>query len=62
MDTWQKRTPFFTEHLPLTDSGYRVYFLLELKKVDAYLKKKKIEFYKETLKKAIIILHKTKNK
>ena len=46
----------------MTDSGYRVYFVLELKKVDAHLKKKKIEFYKETLKKTLIILHKTKNK
>ena len=46
----------------MTDSGYSVCFLLKLKKVDVRLKKKKIKFYKETLKKTIIMLHKTKNK
>ena len=57
-----KKNTFFTEHLPLTDSGYSVCFLLKLKKVDVRLKKKKIKFYKETLKKTIIMLHRTKNK
>ena len=36
-----KKNTFFTEHLPLTDSPISVYFLLELKKVDMRLKKKK---------------------
>ena len=56
METWQKKNTFFTEHLPLVD------FVLELKKVDMPLKKKKMKFYKETLKKTLIILHRTKNK
>ena len=62
METWQKKKTFFTEHLPLADSPIDVYFLLELKKVDMLLKKKKMKFYKETLKKTLIILHRTKNK
>ena len=62
METWQKKSTFFTEHLPLADSPISVYFLLELKKVDMRLKKKKMKFYKETLKKTLIILHRTKNK
>ena len=32
-------------------SGYCVYFLLELKRVDVRLKKREMNFYKETLKK-----------
>ena len=32
---------FFTEHLPVAASGFCVYFLLELKRVDVHLKKKK---------------------
>ena len=52
----------FTKHLSLTDSPISVYFLLELKKVDMRLKKKKMKFYKETLKKTLIILYRTKNK
>ena len=62
METWQKKNNFFTEHLPLVDSPINVYFVLELKKVDMRLKKKKMKFYKETLKETLIILHKTKNK
>ena len=56
METWQKKNTFFTEHLPLVD------FVLELKKKDMPLKKKKMKFYKETLKKTLIILYRTKNK
>ena len=52
----------FTKYLSLTDSPISVYFLLELKKVDMRLKKKKMKFYKETLKKTLIILYRTKNK
>ena len=37
------------------------YFLLELEKVDMCLKKK-MKFYKEILKKTLIILYRTKNK
>ena len=61
--TWRRgiKEHLFTEHLPLADSGYRVYFLLELKEVDVHLKKT-MRFYKETLKKALIILYRTKNK
>ena len=29
-----KKNTFFTEHLPLADSRYSVYFLLELKKLE----------------------------
>ena len=54
-----KKNTFFTEHLPLGDSPISVYFLLELKKVDMRLKKK-MKFYKETLKKTLIILYRTK--
>ena len=36
-----KKNTFFTEHLPLIDPPISVYFLLELKKVDMRLKKKK---------------------
>ena len=57
-----KKNNFFTEHLPLADSSISVYFLLELRKVDMPLKKKKMKFYKETLKKTLIILYRTKNK
>ena len=39
---------FFTEYLPVVASGYCTYFLLELKRVDVRLKKKKMNFYKET--------------
>ena len=53
---------FFTEHLPVAVSGYCVYFLLELKRTDVHLKKKKMKFYKETFKKTLIILYRTKNK
>ena len=38
---------FFTEYLPVVASGYCAYFLLELKRVDVRLKKKKMNFYKE---------------
>ena len=62
MEAWQKQNTFFTEHLPLANSSIRVYFLLELKKVGMHLKKKKMKFYKETLKKTLIILYRTKNK
>ena len=60
--TWRrgKKNTFFTEHLQLADSKYSVYFLLELKKVDVHLKKE-MKFYKETLKKTLIILYRTKN-
>ena len=57
-----KKNTFFTERLPLADSPIRVYFLLELKKVDMRLKKKEMKFYKETLKKTLIVLYTTKNK
>ena len=40
-----KKEHFFAEHLPLADSRYSAYFLLELKKVDVRLKKKKMKFY-----------------
>ena len=46
-----KKERLFTEKLPLANFRYRVYFLLELKKVDVRLKKKKMKFYKETMKK-----------
>ena len=49
----QKNT-FFTEHLPVAASGYCVSFLLELKRVDVCLKKKKI--FRES-KKTLIILY-----
>ena len=62
METWQKKILFFIEHLPLADSPISVYFLLKKKKVDMRLKKKKMKFYKETLKKTLIILYRTKNK
>ena len=62
METWQKKILFFIEHLPLADSPISVYFLLKMKKVDMRLKKKKMKFYKETLKKTLIILYRTKNK
>ena len=45
-----KKNTFLTEHLPLVDFLITVYFLLELKKVDVRFKKKKMKFYKETLK------------
>ena len=45
-----KKNNVFTEHPALADSRSSVYFLLELKKVDVRLKKKKMKFYKETLK------------
>ena len=38
---------FFTEYLPVVASGYCVYFLLELRRVDVRLKRKKMNFYKE---------------
>ena len=38
-----KNNIFFTEYLPLTKSPISVHFLLELKKVDMRLKKKKNE-------------------
>ena len=57
-----KKNTFFTEHLPLSDSPISFFFLLELKKVDMHLKKKKVKLYKETLKKTQIILFRTKNK
>ena len=52
----------FTEYLPLAASGYYVYFLLELKRVDVHLQRKRMNFYKETLKKTQIILYRTKDK
>ena len=58
----KKKNTFFTEHLPLAEFPISVDFLLELKKVDMRLKKKKMKFYKETLKKTKIILYRTKNK
>ena len=57
-----KKEHLFTEQLPLADFRYSVYFLLELKKVDVRLKNKKMKFYKETMKKTLIILYRTKNK
>ena len=57
-----KKERLFTEQLPLADFRFSVYFLLELKKVDVRLKKKKMKFYKETMKKTRLILHRTKNK
>ena len=39
-----------------------VYFRSELKRVDVRLKRKKMKFYKETMKKTLIILYRTKNK
>ena len=51
-----------TEHLPVTTSEYCVYFLLELKRVDVRLQKKKMKFYNETLKKTLINLHKNESK
>ena len=61
METSQKEH-IFTGHISLADSPISIYFVLELKKVDMRLKKKKMKFYKETLKKTLIILHRTKNK
>ena len=52
-----KKNTFFTEHLPFADSPISVYFLLELKKADMRLKKNKMKFYKEILKKTLIILY-----
>ena len=49
-------------YIPVTASGYCAYFLLEMKRVEKRLKKKKMKFHKETLKKTLIILHRTKNK
>ena len=57
-----KKEHLFTEQLPLADFRYSLYFLLELKKVDVRLKKKKMKFYKETMKKTRLILYRTKNK
>ena len=45
-----KKNTFLTEHRPLADFPISIYFLLELKKVDVRFKKKKMKFYKETLK------------
>ena len=50
------------EHLPVTTSEYCVNFLLELKRVDVRLQKKKMKFYNETLKKTLINLYKNENK
>ena len=61
METWKKKNTF-TEHLLVAACGYCVYFLLELKRVDVRLEKKRLKFCKETLKKTLIILHRTKNK
>ena len=62
METWQKEH-IFTGHISLADSPISIYFVLELNKVDMRLKKKKkMKFYKETLKKTLIILYTTKNK
>ena len=44
------KNTFLTEHRPLADFPISVYFLSELKKVDVRFKKKKMKFYKETLK------------
>ena len=44
------KNTFLTEHRPLADFPISFYFLLELKKVDVRFKKKKMKFYKETLK------------
>ena len=44
MDTWQKKNIFFTEQLPVAASGYCVYFLLQLMRVDVRLNKKKMKF------------------
>ena len=57
--SWRRGTK---EHLPVAASGYCVYFLLELKGIDVRLKKKKMNFYKEILKKTLIILYRAKNK
>ena len=57
-----KENNFLTEHLPLADFPISVYFVLELKEIDVCFKKKKMKFYKETLKKALIILYRTKYK
>ena len=57
-----KKPSFFTEHLPVTASGYCNYFLLEMARVDVRLKKKKIKFFKDTLKKTLTILNRTKKK
>ena len=40
-----KKNTFFAEHLLLADARCSTYFLLELKKVDVRLKKKKMKFY-----------------
>ena len=57
-----KKNNFFREHLSLADPLISVYFLLELKKVNMLSKKKKMKFYKEALKKTLVILYRTKNK
>ena len=49
-DVAQKNT-FLQNISPVAASGYCVYFLLELKRVDVRLKKREMNFYKETLKK-----------
>ena len=61
-ETWQKRLPSFREHAPVTTSEYCTYFLLELKRVDVLMQKKKMKFYKKTLKKTVIIFNRNKNK
>ena len=60
-DVAQKNT-FIIEHFPVAASEYCVYSFLELKRVDVSLKKKKMNFNKEALKKTLIILYRTKNK
>ena len=51
METWQKRTSFLQNISHYLVLDLVPYFLLELKKVDVRLKKKKMKFCKETLKK-----------
>ena len=61
METWQKRTPFLQSISQYLFLGI-VSIVLELKRVDMHLKKKKMNFYKETPKKTLTILYRTKNK
>ena len=50
--TWKRanKNTYFTEQLPEAASGYFVYFL-RIEESRYVLSKKKIKFYKETLKK-----------
>ena len=59
--SWKTSQPVFTSSFLQNISRKLIldiapFFLLELKKVDVRLKKKKMKFYKETLEKTLMIL------